>query len=84
MRSPSTGVFCLTLKENIPIDELAPVVSGTQGLGPPYPLVVLAPLMTCNQPPAVPDEIGVYTYGVPADGGPLAFSSNLAFTLAVP
>jgi hypothetical protein len=85
VRSPVTGVFCITLEDNsFAIDELAPVASGNQDLGHPgTPLVVVAPTTTCNQPPDVPDEIGVYTYAIPANGGPVALS-NLSFTMVVP
>ena len=83
VRSPEAGVYCLTLEPDffVPIDQLAPVVSGNHS-GGFVPLVAIAPPMTCNQPPGAVDEIGVYTFYMPTNGGPVPMS--LTFTLVVP
>jgi hypothetical protein len=82
VRSPATGVVCLTLDADFPfpIDELAPVVSGIQNAGF-TPLVVIASPQACNQTGPL-DEIGVFTYYLPATGGPVPW--DLPFTLVVP
>jgi hypothetical protein len=83
VRRPETGLFCVKLDTDIPLNELAPMVSGNQTPFSGVPLAAIAPSMACNPPPLPEDEVGVWTYRVQTNGDPVALS-NMDFTLVVP